>query len=258
MEVWEDMSWFRRILLVILAAMVVGFGVATPIVGARKGMAYHDTLFYPREESGVLRYTGRLDREAAVFTVYPDRRVEYRWGEEVYGPYTVAEDPTAAPKDSYGIPGIEIRRGEEVLFRGGYVSGLDGGYTLFGEDGQMPSGMFSYTMNGKSYGHDGRELTPRELHEPSLSRITLLALDTPKLTHRGHLGYYLLITLLALFNIFQICYPGLMFYWSIRWDVKNPYLAEPSDYYVFMEQLEWVFLTIVAAVLYWIALTKII
>ena len=66
-----------------------------------------------------------------------------------------------------------------------------------------------------------------------------------------------LVTLLAAFNIFQICCPGLMFRWSIMWHVQDPCAAEPSDWYILMERIEWVVLTGVVAVLYWAALTVI-
>ncbi len=76
-------------------------------------------------------------------------------------------------------------------------------------------------------------------------------------TSFGILEALLLVTLLAAFNIFQICCPGLMFRWSIMWHVQDPYAAEPSDWYILMERIEWVVLTGVVAVLYWAALTVI-
>lgn len=258
-ETWREMSLLRRVLLAILAAMILGFGIATPFVSARKGIAYGDTLLYAAREGEVRRYTGRIDGRRAEFTVTPEGTVEYRWGEEAYGPYQVVEDPSASPKGSmaaWNLPGIEIRRGDEVLFRGGFY---DGGWsTLYGEDGE-PFNFLSITATsgGKVYDSNGKELTQRDLHEPGLSIVAELALREPELTHRGSFALYLLVTLLAAFNMFQICFPGLMFRWSILWHVKDPYAAEPSDFYIFMEQAEWVILTVVAAVLYWLAITAV-
>ena len=250
LELWREMSWYRRVLLAVLAAMVVGFGIATPVVRARKGMEYRDTLFYPGEEAGVLRYTGRLDWERAEFTVRPGGLVEYRWGEEVYGPYTVAEDPAASPSKYPGTPGIEVRQGEEVLFRGGYFND----YMLIREDGELLTGLAVRFETGDG----GRELTRRDLHEPGLSQIVRLALGGTELTHRGSFGLYLLVTLLAAFNIFQICCPGLMFRLSLWGRVRDPYAAEPSEWYILMERLEWIVLTAVVLAGYWMALTMII
>lgn len=259
-EKWREMSLLQRVLLVLLAAMILGFGIATPLVSARKGIEYGDTLLCFTREGEVRRYAGRIDGRRAEFTVTPDGTVKYRWGEESYGPYQVVEDPSASPKGSkagWNLPGIEIRQEDEVLFRGGLY---DGSWSiLYGEDGE-PLDFLSITYGtsgGKVYDSNGKELTPRDLHEPGLSTVARLALREPELTHRGSFALYLLVTLLAAFNMFQICFPGLMFRWSIRWHVKDPYAAEPSDFYIFMEQAEWVLFTVMAAVLYWMAITAV-
>lgn len=49
-EKWRELSLFQRVLLVILAAMILGFGVATPIMSIRKGIEYRDTLLYFTQE----------------------------------------------------------------------------------------------------------------------------------------------------------------------------------------------------------------
>ena len=254
-EKWEEMSLLRRILVVILAVMIVGFGAATLIAGGQKGIEYRDTLLRLTQEGEVRRYAGRLDWKRTEFTVCPGRTVEYRWGDEAYGPYQIVEDPAAAPE--YYMTGLEIYQDGKRVFRGGYKP--SGSWlVLYSEDGE-PFGMVDFTVSagGKTYDSNGKELTARDLHAPDLSTVARLAMDEPELTHRGHFGLYLLVTLLAAFNIFQICCPGLMFRWSIRWHVRDPYAAEPSDWYILMERIEWVVLTGVVAVLYWAALTVI-
>lgn len=256
-EKWQEMSWFRRGLLAILAVMVVGFGIATPVVSARKGIEYADTLLYLTEEGDTRRYTGRLDGQRAEFTVRPGGTVEYLWGEETYGPYQVVEDPSAAPRDF--MTGLEIRRDGQALFRGGFSD--DEWPVLYGEDGEPfePFRMLdiTYSSGGKTFDSDGRELSARDLHEPRLTTVARLVLGEPALTHRGSFGLYLLVTLLAAFNIFQICCPGLMFRWSIMWHVRDPDSAEPSDFYIVMEKIEWVVVTGLAAWCYWLSLTLI-
>ena len=254
-EKWEEMSLLRRILVVILAVMIVGFGAATLIAGGQKGIEYRDTLLRFTQEGEVRRYAGRLDWKRAEFTVCPGRTVEYRWGDEAYGPYQIVEDPAAAPK--YYMTGLEIYQNDRRVFRGGYHCG--GSWSvLYNENGNLFDMMdFTVSSGGKTYDSKGKELTARDLHEPSLTTVARLGLDEAELTHRGHFGLYLLVTLLAAFNIFQICYPELMFRWSIMWHVQDPYAAEPSDWYILMERIEWVVLTGVVAVLYWAALTVI-
>lgn len=58
----------------------------------------------------------------ARFRVSSDKTVEFHYGEREYGPYTAIEDPTAIPRDNESresMTGIELREGDEVIFRGG-------------------------------------------------------------------------------------------------------------------------------------------
>lgn len=254
-ERWRKMSLFRRVLLVLLAAMILGFGIATPIVTSQWGIEYGDTLLYRTEEAGVCRYSGRVDGENAVFTVSPDGTVEYQWGDLLYGPWQVVEDPTASPEGDWSaLPGIEIRRGNEVLFRGGYYEGS--WFMLIQEDGEPVGDTWPvrfYTSTGEVLGGDGRVLDEEDLHAPGLSFPAKLVL-APELTHRGSLSLYMLVTLLAAFNIVQICFPALMFRLSLLGRVRDPGAAEPSDFYIAVEHLEWMVLTVVIFAFYVVSL----
>ncbi len=262
---WKEMSLYRRVLLAILAVLILGFGVAMPIMGARKGMAYGDTLLYFTEENGVRRYAGRHEGKRAEFTVQPDGTISYRWGDWDYGPYRVVEDPAAAPEEGTGYTGIEIRREDEVLFRGGYKGLFRGSYRrnstpvyLCTEDGEMlvEWGVIGVgtTTSGTKWYKDGREVSEYELREPDLTTLVELSIG-PELTHRGNFGYYLLGTLLAALNIFQICCPGVMFRLSLLGRVRNLDDAEPSEWYIIMERVEWAVLTALTAWFCWMALT---
>ncbi len=261
---WKELSLYRKVLLAILAVLILGFGIAMPIMGARKGMAYGDTLLYFTEENGVRRYAGRHEGKRAEFTVQPDGTISYRWGDWDYGPYRVVEDPTAAPEGRPDCTGIEIRREDEVLFRGGYYFrgsyyGGDSSLALYKEDGEWlvewgGFGVGTTTSGTTWYDEDGRELSAYELREPDLSTLVELS-SGPKLTHRGNFGYYLLGTLLAALNIFQICCPGVMFRLSLLGHVRNIDSAEPSEWYIFMERVEWAILTALTAWFCWMALT---
>lgn len=241
-ELWREMSRYRQILLAAMAAMILGFGIATPIVCSISGIEYGDTLLRFREEGGTAYYEGTVDGEAAAFSVSPDGTVEYRWGEYQYGPYQMVEDPSAAPED-FRMTGIEIRQGDQVLFRGGFQP--NSALPLYQENGEPLWDLgISVTMSGGRVveaGEDGREIGLREQHEPGPAALARLAL-APELTHRGSVGRYLLITLLALFNIFQICCPSFFFRLSLIGRVRNVEQAEPSDFYIAMEKLEWLIL----------------
>lgn len=253
-EKWRKLSLFQRVLLAILAAMILGFGVANAIAVTRKGLAYRDTLLCLTREGETCRYAGRVDGRRAEFTVTPEGTVEYRWGEEVYGPYQVAEAPSAAPERD--MTGLEIRQGDRMIFRGGLFGGK--WPILYGEDGEPFE--FLEIVYGTSSGivyRDGKELTQRDLHEPSLTTVANLVLGEPELTHRGNFGLYLLVTLLAVMDILGICFWKKLFYHRMSLTVRDPDSAEPSDYYLSVQRAGWIILTVGSAVCYWMALTAI-
>ncbi len=37
---WREMSWFRRVLVALLAGMILGGGIATTVVTGREGIKY--------------------------------------------------------------------------------------------------------------------------------------------------------------------------------------------------------------------------
>ena len=74
--------------------------------------------------------------------------MSFRCDGQTYGPYTVKEDPTARPEDEFGrevMTGVEIRDGEELLFRGGFWQS-DGSFWLRNADGSMDLGMQTYVV----------------------------------------------------------------------------------------------------------------
>ena len=253
-EKWTEMSWFRRILLLWMAAMILGFGIAMPVVRAAQGIEYGDDFLRLRQEGEVRYYEGEVDWEDAAFTVWPDGRVEYRWGEYTCGPYQVSVVPDAAP-EGFGsaMTGLEIRQGDQVLFRGGYLK--DAFQMLYQENGEPLWEIRSSVSSGSGavLFVDGREVSPEEQHEPSLTAVARAALY-PELVRRGSVGIYLLVTLLALLNMLQICFPGFFFRLSLWGHVRNVEDAEPSEFYIAAEHAEWVLLALLVPVLYWYGL----
>ena len=119
---WREMTWYRRILLTVMVLEILVFGVLTAAAVSRPGVPYGDGFLLPRMEGDLRIYEGTVDGEPARFTISPGGEVSYRWGDFQYGPYQVLKDQTAVPE---GIPvreetGLEIRRGDAVLFRGSY------------------------------------------------------------------------------------------------------------------------------------------
>ena len=260
---WSELSRYRRVLLLVMAAEILVFFIANVLAFLRPGLEYQDTLLYPRTEGELQIYEGKIDGEPARFAVSPEGEVFYQWGDYSYGPWQVRVDPAAFPEtlgehDGENNFGLEISLGGTVLFRGGYISG--GYFLLYGEDGEPVSDGISFAVTGGNpnivVSVDGRELTQEELYEPSLSTLARIVL-APELTHRGNVWLYLAVTLLAVFNCFQICFPHFFFRLSLWSRVRNIDDAEPSDWYIAMENIEWAVLAIVCLVLYAMSLTEI-
>ena len=246
---WAEMSWFRRVLLIVMLAEMVGFGIATAVTVGRWGLEYQGELLYPRREGDVTWYEGKVDGEPTVFAVGPDGTVEYRWGEYAYGPYQVAEDPTAVPEEfQYSGTGVEIRQGDQVLFRGYRFADM-----LFDEGGEPFWGIRAYghTSDGTIVGEGGQTISQEEYHAPSFSTLAWVVLE-PELTHKGSVGLYLAVTLLALLNIVQILFPKVLFKLSLLGHIRSVDIddAEPSSFYITMEHIEWVVLAGACLILY--------
>ena len=258
---WKEMNLYQRILLAVMLAEIFGFLIANVIVVNRPGLAYGDALLYPSTEGELQVYEGKLDGEPARFTVSPAGEISYQWGDYSYGPWQVRVDPAAFPETlgehdgKYNI-GLEISQGGAVLFRGGYRPGDT--LSLWDESGEplWDIRVSASMSNGTVIGEDGRVISPEEQHEPGLGALARIVL-APELTHRGNVWLYLAVTLLATFNCFQICFPHFFFRLSLWGRVRNIDDAEPSDWYIAMENIEWAVLAIVCLVLYTMSLTEI-
>lgn len=142
-----------------MVVMAMVFAVIYPVTISRVGFAFQDEIFVPAEENESTVYSGKLMGEQASFTVSADKTVVFQYGDQTYGPYTAKEDAAAIPKDSEMaeyMTGVELRLGDEILFRGGV---FDQGDTmwLYNEDGSLDNLGFSYVT-----GDGGRERRKRE------------------------------------------------------------------------------------------------
>ena len=80
---WTEMDLFRKGLLLLLAVAIPLFAVVTAVQCSRVGIEYENVFLRRTEKDGVIQYAGRKSGEDSVFTVCPDGRVEYRWGQEI-------------------------------------------------------------------------------------------------------------------------------------------------------------------------------
>ena len=70
---WSELSRYRRVLLLVMAAEILVFFIANILVFLRPGLEYQDTLLYPRTEGELQIYQGRVTGKPPGS---PSRRVE--------------------------------------------------------------------------------------------------------------------------------------------------------------------------------------
>ena len=124
MERIRSLGRYQKAVLLATALMALVFTAVYLTVTARVGFAFGDAILLDVHEVSADVYTGKVRGETVRFTVNADRSVTFQRGERLYGPYTTAEDPTAVPADSAlaaYMTGVELRRGGEVVFRGGVL-----------------------------------------------------------------------------------------------------------------------------------------
>ncbi len=246
----KELDRYQTGILLLLLVMAVVFFAVYCTVTSRVGFLYKDTVFLPGEDQGNTVYTGKLNGEEARFTVTPDKAVTFQWADRIYGPYTFVEDPTAVPKDKdYPMTGVEIRKGQEILFRGGIFTGSSGRLLLW-EDGSMLHNLGISTSGGTVIDEGGNILDPLE---PSVHTLLDL-MEGPELTAKGYwLGWFGAV-LISIFNAISILFADELFRFHLSFRVADAYGAEPSDWEIAGRYISWTLLTVTILVLYVVGL----
>lgn len=243
---------YQKAVLAAAILLVLVFSVLYPVTMGREGYLYRGALLTPGQEEGGTVYTGTVNGVQARFTVAPDRAVTFQYGEATYGPYTAVEDPSAIPEsaDMSGLTGVELRKGEEVIFRGGVVQQGDTLW-LYHENGDLENGGITITTStGVTLDEDGNMVDP---NEPSLSTILEL-MDGPALTHKGDWLPYLLGVFLCAVTAVTILFADELFRFQLSFRVRDVENAEPTDWELFGRYAGWTVLPIAALVIFLLGL----
>lgn len=249
----KALDWYQKGILLVLAAMIVVFGVVYHLVVSRVGYLYFDEIFVPAEENGSTVYSATLDGRESSFTVTADKAVTFRYGDKVYGPYTAKEDPTAVPKGeelSGHMTGIEVRKAGEVIFRGGvlqYGSAEGPHWVLYDENGSGADiGVTVYVSNGTVVDGDGNVV---DQMEPSLHTVLAL-MRGPKLTHKGHWVFWFLGVFFSAVTAVSVLFADELFRHHLRYRIRDAELAEPSDWEIASRYISWTVMVIVLFAVY--------
>lgn len=253
MERLKGLGRWQKGVLLFMIAMIAVFTVLYPITIAREGFAYKDTILVPNSENGTTVYSGKIWGKQVRFTVSQDKTVYFQYGDKTYGPYTVREDPSAVPKDKQfgeNMVGVEIRRGEEILFRGGIAQYEDFRH-FYSEDGSTEDIGITFTTNdGSVLDEFGNRVDPME---PSVSTILDLTGD-PELTHKGQWITWFGAVAICILNALSILFAEELFHWNLKFQIRNADRAEPSDWEIAGRYISWTGLPILALILFIIGL----
>lgn len=239
---------YQKAMLAVAILLVLVFSAIYPVTMGREGYLYRGALLTPGQEEGGTVYTGTVNGVQARFTVAPDRTVTFQYGEAAYGPYTAVEDPGAVPEsaDMSGLTGVELRKGEEVIFRGGVVQQGDT-LRLYHENGDLENGGITITTSaGVTLDEDGNVVDP---NEPSLSTILEL-MGGPALTHKGDWLPYLLGVFLCAVTAVTILFADELFRFQLSFRVRDVENAEPTDWELFGRYVAWMALPVAALVIF--------
>ena len=249
MEKIKSLNGYQKSILAFMMAMSLIFAVIYPLTISKIGYRYNDTILVPTEENGSTVYSGKIEGQQAEFIVSDDNTVVFRYGDKSYGPYTVKEDASAIPEDiemSGAMTGIEIREGNDILFRGGVID-MGGYYWFYNEDGTSDSMLeFSYvTSNGLELDENG---DPVDRMKPSTSTIYKLT-QTPELTHKGSGIVWFGAVFICILNAISILFADELFRWNLAFQIRNAECAEPSDWEIAGRYMGWTAMAIAALVI---------
>lgn len=248
MERFKHLDRHQKIVLLFMAAMTLVFAVVYPMTIAKTGFAYKGELLVMSREDGDTVYSGKVQGQSARFTVHEDGTVEFQYGEKTYGPYTAREDPAAIPEDSEQDPsmtGVELRRGEDVLFRGGVADG-EYGPVLFDQDGSWAGMDISVSTNGVQIDENGDVVDPME---PSASHILDL-MGGPRLTHKGQWLAWFGGAAVCVLNALSMLFADELFRWQMSFRIRGADRAEPSEWEIMGRHISWTVLAVLALALY--------
>jgi len=249
MERIKNLNRYQKGVLIIMTVMALIFVVIYPITISKVGYRYHDAILVPTQENGQTIYKGKLQGEQAQFIVAEDKSVVFHYGNKTYGTYTMKEDSTAIPDDndlSEQMIGVEIYKGNELLFRGGVLDATDT-YWLYNEDGTLDNlGFFVYSSYGIEYDENGNII---DRMEPSALNIYEL-INGPELTHKGEMFTWFGGAFICILNALTILFVDELFRWNLAFQIRNVENAEPSDWEIAGRYIGWTGMVIMALAIF--------
>lgn len=256
MERIKNLNRYQKGILLLLAAMIVVFGVIYGVVSSREGFLYMDEILLPGEENGNVVYSGTIRGKESRFLVTPGKEVTFQHGDRVYGPYTAREDPTAIPEDdafSENLTGIEVKDGDEIIFRGGFLrmGEKDPCWMLIDEAGANEGLVITAVMSdGTVVDGDGNVI---DVMEPSVS-VILDLIYGPKLSRKGEWLAWFCGIFISVLTAATIVFADELFRLKFVFLVRDADQLEPSDWALAERYIGWTIGAIGALAIYIVGL----
>ena len=240
MERVKSLGRYQKAILILMIIMITVFTLLYSITVSREGFEFMDTILVSSQEGGSTVYSGKIQENPAIFTVFADKTVTFQYGDKTYGPYTVTEDAAAVPPGRDYLKGIEVRCGEEVLFRGGTLKSGDY-WMLIDEDGDPAFIDIQVNTSDDSSFVDQMA--------PSVSTILELISD-PVMTHKGEWIVWVLGVFVCLVAAVFLFFADEIFYLGLAFRIRNPEYAKPSDWEIAGRYMAWTVLPALALVVF--------
>lgn len=249
MERIKELNRFQKGVLILSVIIVLIFTAVYPMTISRVGFAYKGAILVPSQENDSMVYSGKVRGKPARFTVSADKTVTFQYADQTYGPYTATEDPTAVPEDNsiaQNMTGVELRCGQEVIFRGG-IRNYGDRRLVFYEDGSPADIRITVVAgNGTEVYENGKRVDPME---PSAVDI-LNVMAGPTLTNKGEWTGWFYGVLLCGLTVISVLFADELFRAGLFFQIQNADQAEPSEWEIASRYVSWVILPILALVVF--------
>lgn len=241
-----ELTRFQKILLAVLAGMLVFSGVLMAVFRTHPGVLFEESLLKIEERDGRAVYSGRVYGTPVTITVsWPTNFkavVDVSIGTDIHDVCEV-EYPLEPirTEDGNQVNGIRVMKNSALLFEGGYDP--ENPFGWYGADGAWDPML---TIRG----HSSND--PWWGYETTADMAVQFAFG-PETSARGNPALFALAVFLTAFAAVYVLFWRTFFRWR-HWAARDP---EPSEGYLYFEQIGWVVLTAVIAVVYLMALSEI-
>ena len=235
----EERTLYQKIMLVILATMIVVFGIVTAFNQSLKGILLEDAFLRKEETTDADCFTGKVNGESVTLIRWYGSEngvhtVTLRVGKRLHDTYTVYLGAPMIPLSGtvstlvsawQEVPTLRIAKNDTVIFEGGYQESSGFFYTPAGEWTSEGLDMTTY-VSGADLWED------YTVSKGFLARLVL----KPELVDRGDWRLYALMVCCTLLVMVDVAFPYTIFRWRYRRWVKDP---EPTDNYLSMQRIGW-------------------